>query len=206
MCLKEAVKKLGPLISERRKARIASVVASRTSSLALLLENVKNEANVSAVLRSMDALGVMHLHKLQTTPSVTHAECHSKKKLRFPPRTDCGSRNWVEIHHWSDTKECVSHLKTHQGFVVASAFPDAPVSIMDVDFGQKLLLTFGNEIDGVSEELAELSDFKFSLPMCGFAESFNISVSVALTLYHAYLHRIRTNVRPEDRTNLVCII
>lgn len=196
MCLKEAVKKLVPMLSERRKARIASVVASRTSSLAVLLENVKNEANESAILRSMDALGVLHLHKLQTTPpSGTYTEWHSKKKLRFPPRTDSGSRNWVEIHHWSDTKECISHLKTHRGFVVASACPDAPISIMDVDFGQKLLVAFGNETDGITQELAVLSDFKFSLPMCGFVESFNISVSVALILYHAYLHRTKTNVR-----------
>lgn len=200
MCLKEAVKKLGPMISERRKARIASVVASRTSTLALLMENVKNEANESAVLRSMDALGVPHLHKLQTTPADTHTDWHSKKKRRFPPRTDSGARNWVEIHHWSDTKECISHLKTHQGFVVASACPDAPISVTNVDFSQKLLVAFGNEVDGISDELAELSDFKFSLPMCGFVESFNISVSVALTLYHAYLHRIKANVRKTEDT------
>ncbi len=198
MCLKEALKKLSPMISERRKARIASVVASRANSLAVLLENVYNEANENAVLRSMDALGCPHLHKLQTettTALETHIAWHNSKKVRFPPRTDAGARGWVEIHHWSNTKECISQLRKDHGYLVASACPAATMPISDIDFDQKLLVAFGNESNGISPELAKMSDFTFSLPMCGFVDSYNISVSVALTLYHAYLHRIKLHVR-----------
>lgn len=194
MCLKEALKKLSPMISERRKARIASVVASRTNSLAVLLENVHNEANESAVLRSMDALGCLHFHKLQTTSSDMHATWHSKK-VRFPPRTDAGARAWVQTHHWFNTRECISHLKDHHGFAVASACPSATTPISDIDFSRKVLVAFGNESSGISDELAEISDLKFALPMCGFVDCYNISVSVALTLYHAYLRRRETHVR-----------
>lgn len=181
------------MISERRKVRIAQVVASRTNSLAVLLENVHNLANECAVLRSMDALGCPHLHKLQTTSTETSATWHNIKS-RFPPRTDAGARTWVHSHHWSNTKDCISHLKDRHGYTVASACPSATTPISDIDFGQRVLVAFGNEVDGISEELAEMSDLKFSLPMCGFVDSYNISVSVALTLYHAYLCRRETHV------------
>lgn len=199
MCLKElreALRKLSPMISEKRKARIASVVASRTNSLAVLLENVHNEANESAVMRSMDALGCLHLHKLQTIPTTeAYIAWQSNKKMKFPPRTDAGARAWVQTHHWSDTRECIAHLKDRHGYTLASACPSATTPISGIDFSQKVLVAFGNESTGISDKLADLSDLKFSLPMCGFVDSYNISVSVALTLYHAYLQRRETHVR-----------
>lgn len=197
MCLKEALRKLSPMISGKRKARIASVVASRTNSLALLLENVHNEANESAVLRSMDALGCLHLHKLRTTSSDTNAAWQNPRKLRFPPRTDAGARAWIQTHLWSDTKECVSYLKGC-GYVVASACPGSATPISDIDFKRKVLVAFGNEASGISDELLELSDLQFSLPMCGFVDCYNISVSVSLTLYHAYLKRKEAHVCEEE--------
>lgn len=192
MCLKEALKKLNPMLSENRKALIASVIASRSNSVSLLLENVHNEANENAVLRTMDAFGYLNMHRLLTKQP--NACFSNKKKFRFPPRSDAGARNWVCVHEWTDTRECVSHLKGKHEYVLAVASPKAKNSISAVDFNQKLLIAFGNEKDGISEELAELSDMEFSLPMCGFVESFNISVSAAITLYHAYLHRISKHV------------
>ncbi len=196
MCLlKEAVKRLSPTISEARRARIASVVSSRTNSVAVLLENICNDANEYAVLRSMDALGCLHLHSLQTEPQ---AVAPSRSSWRYPPRTDAGAGTWVNIHRWSNTKECISELKSRHGYTLACAFPNAVATpITSVDFNQKLLVAFGNERDGISQELGDLSDIKFSLPMCGFVESFNVSVSVALVLYHAYLHRAKAHVRKE---------
>ena len=197
MCLKEALKKLGPMVSERRKARIASAVASRTNSLSLLLENVHNEGNECAILRSMDALGCLHLHKLQTVPAAPAAWHDSKKtkKLRFPPRTDAGARGWVHIHHWTHLGECISHLKGNHGYSLVSTCPSASLPISALDFDRKLLVAFGNESSGISEELAAMSDQKFSLPMLGFVDSYNISVCAALVLYHAYLHRTKSHVR-----------
>lgn len=197
MCLKEALRKLSPMISERRKTKIASVVASRTKSPAVLLENVHNEANESAVMRSMDALGCLHLHKLQTTPTTeTYTAWQRHKKMKFPPRTDAGARAWVQTHHWADMAECISHLKGHHGYTLACACPSATTPISGIDFSsRKVLVAFGNECNGISDKLSELSDIKFSLPMCGFVDSYNISVSVALTLYHAYLQRRETHVR-----------
>lgn len=184
MCVKEALTKLSPLISERIKARIASVVSNRSTAVSILLENVINETNEFAVLRSMEALGCLHLHKLSTIASSPN---HTKRK--YPPRTDAGARNWIKIHHWSNTVQCISHLKEKHGYILAVTSPTAQTSITNLDFSQKLLVAFGNEANGISEELMGLSDVNFSLPMCGFVESYNIAVAASLTLYHSYLHR-----------------
>lgn len=204
MCLKDALKKFSPTLSESRRALIASVVAARSNSVALLLENVVDEANACAVLRTMDAFGCLHLHRLETIP-ITPKDNSKKKKCA--PRTDAGARPWVRIHRWSNAQQCVSQLKTQYGYTLASTSPDAPTPITSVDFSQKLLIAFGNEQHGISEELAELSDVKFSLPMCGFVRSFNISVAVALTLYHAYLYRTSIHVSQKQRSVLctVCL-
>lgn len=185
--------KLSSVITVRKRDLIASVVAARSNSVSILLENVHDEGNEGAVLRSMDALGCLSLHKLTTKSKLNMP--HSPKKFKSQPRTDVGARCWVEVHQWSNTEECISTLKQRYGYSLATASPKAPTSIADIDFEQKWLIAFGNETEGISEELSELSDVQFSLPMCGFVESFNVSVSVALTLYHAYLYRISKHVR-----------
>ena len=194
MCLKEALRRLGPSISERRKDRIASVIGSRSTSISLLLENVYNEANENAIIRSMDAMGCLQLHKLSTRPPKLPYISRWKHKVKFPPRTDAGARSWISIHQWSNVDQCISHLKEKHGYTLAVTSPAAQISISDLDFSQKLLVAFGNEVGGISDELLELSDINFSIPMCGFVESFNISVAVSLTLYHAYLHRMKNPV------------
>ena len=193
LSLKEALRRLSSTLSEDRRALVAAVVAARSSSVALLLENIENSGDVNGVLRTMDALGCLHLHRLNTEP-----EAHSRKKRR-DPKTDVGSRQWVCAHQWQDLHECVTSLRTQQGYRLACACPDAPTPIADVDFDQKLVLAFGKESSGVSEELAKLSDIRFSLPMCGFVRSFNMPTAVALSLYHAYLHRTKRHVNECNR-------
>ncbi len=188
MCLKDALKKLTPMISENKRAKVASVVSSRSNSLSILLENIQNKGNENAILRSMDAFGCLNLHKLTTASHHAHSYKNDK-----PRQQDAGASSWVRINHWFNARECIHHLK-NRGYTLAVTCPTAKTSIMDVDFSQKLIVGFGNEIDGITKELAELSDISFSLPMCGFVPSYNISVSVAITLYHAYLQRILIHV------------
>ena len=197
MCLKEALRKLSPMISEQRRIRIASVVASRTNSIAILLDNVYNDANQNAILRSMDALGCLYLHSLQTEAAASlEGGGLTKRRLRYPPRTDAGARSWVNTHQWHDVTECIAYLKSRHGYTLACALPTATSTpVTSIDFGKKLLVAFGNERDGISRELADLSEINFSLPMCGFVESYNVSVSVALVLFQAYLHRAKAHVR-----------
>ena len=187
MEVKKALERLIPVISSKKRAKIASVVSSRTNSISVLLDNCKDLANESAVVRSMDSLGSYQLHRLTTT---YFPHRHRSKTL---PRTDAGAGKWIVLHQWVDTRQCMTFLK-EKGHFVAVAAGNAKLSIKDLDFNRKMVVVFGNESSGVSNELKLCADAEFSLPMCGFVESFNVSVAAAITLYHAYSSRIATNV------------
>lgn len=180
--VEKAIRLLSPMISEARRGKINSVVAKRTNSVCVLLENINDKGNVNAVLRSMDAFGFFNVHQVisaQTTPT-------RKERLM---RTDSGSRQWINMRQWSSPEECMHYLKEKHGYKIACAAPDAPISIKQLDFCQKVALVFGNEREGISKSLFDRSDTAFSIPMTGFVQSFNISVSVAITLHAAWSQR-----------------
>lgn len=183
MCRKvqEALRFLAPMISDAKREKIASVVGARTRTVCILLENINDQGNVNAVLRSMEAFGFLDVHQVMSAPP--------RKGSRM--RTDAGARQWVNVRKWASTEECVRYLKEEQGYKIACAVPDAPLSLTQMDFCQKTALAFGSEGYGISDTLSKLSDVTFSIPMAGFVQSFNISVSVALTLYSAYCQRVQ---------------
>lgn len=195
----KGLRNLSSFVTEARKSKIATVVASRTNSVAVLLENIVDEGNENAILRTMDALGFQCLHR------VKESSLRPKKAGRM--RTDKGARKWIKIHDWTDVGACIRHLKEEGGYHIAVATPNAEVPISKLDFcHQKLVLAFGNETRGVSERLTQLSDTTFSLPMCGFVQSFNVSVSAAIALYHAYTQRVQKLVsRPLVVSELVVL-
>lgn len=182
----KALRLLSPMISEARRDKIVSVVASRTKSVCVLLEDVHDRGNFNAVLRSMEAFGFLNVH--QVTSARTNLSTERRKQSRM--RTDAGALQWVNLRKWSSVEECVEYLKKEQGYKIACASPNAPISLTQVDFCQKVALAFGNEGQGISESLLASSDVTFSIPMVGFVQSFNVSVSAALTLYSAYSQRV----------------
>lgn len=189
--MEKGLRILAPMLSDARRQRISNVIANRTSSVAVLLENVWDMGNRNAVMRSMDAFGVHTLHTL------THGKeelSHRAKKCASEMRTDAGARSWLITREWSDIPTCVSHLR-EAGYRIASTVPGAKLKLGDVDFTQqKLVVAFGNEHVGLSPSLLEASDSHFSIPMAGFVESLNLSVSVAVTLHHAHSQRLATLV------------
>ena len=205
------VKTLADLLSSAKRKKIAEVVAGRTSSLAVVLENVLDQGNRNAVMRTMDATGVHTLHRLYFREG---AKQQAKKNNKSPKiRTDSGARKWIVATNWNDVSSCVSHLRV-KGYKIASTLPGASLQLPDVDFTQKLALVFGNENTGVSKALSDASDFHFSLPMTGFVHSLNLSVCVAVTLYQAHFQKLVKLVRSMlgEATNntltgiVICII
>lgn len=185
--LERSVRALAPLLSECRRKRIAEVVKSRTGSLAVLLDDVWDEGNRNAVMRTMDAFGVHKLYSIKHVAADGRGRLMRKKKKI---RTDAGARNWVVRRVSSDVEECVRELKS-DGYIIAATTPDATKSLLDVDFSsQPIVVAFGNEHEGISDSLLRSSDLHFSIPMNGFAESLNISVCVAVTLFQAHSQRL----------------
>lgn len=194
--LEKSVRTLAPLLSDGRRKRIADVVANRTRSLAVLLENVWDRGNRNAVMRSMDSFGVHMLHTLNYGKEGVQTS-RRRKYGKFEMRTDAGARGWLVARDWTDVEQCVCKLK-EDGYRIASAVPDATQQLVDIDFTQRLVVVFGNEHEGVSDTLLKASDIHFSIPMIGFVQSLNLSVCVAVTLHQAYSQRMAVLVRNVD--------
>lgn len=170
---------LTPFMSDNRLQGIRNVVAGRTRTVVPVIEGIVNTGNVSAVMRSTEAMGYQDLHVIATDGCYKHSE-----------RTAKGAQRWLDVHQWEDSVPCVEHLQDRGYRVAAMYLDDKAVPIESIDFTTPTALVFGNERDGVSDKLRAAADLSCIIPMSGFTESFNISVAAAIGLYHARRHRI----------------
>ena len=174
------VELLAPFMRDRRLNALRQIVAQRTRTVVPVIEGIVNTGNVSAVMRSTEALGYQDLHVIDTGGRYKHSE-----------RTAKGAQRWLDVHQWQHPEPCVSHLQKH-GYRVLAMHLDAQGAPIDtIDFTKPTALVFGNERDGVSETLRDAADGTCIIPMNGFTESFNISVAAAIGLYHARQDRLK---------------
>ena len=163
------------IITPEKREKFDELAALRSNYVTVAVENLNQEHNASAVMRSCDCFGIRDLHIVE-------------KNHQFTVQRDIakGSKRWVKHHHYSDVKfptsKCINSLKT-QGYKVVAMTPhEQEVSIWDLPLDEPLAFFFGTEISGLSEQALSLADTHCVIPMYGFTESFNISVSAALTL------------------------
>jgi tRNA (guanosine-2'-O-)-methyltransferase len=182
---KELINYLTGFVSEKRKKRFDDVIANRMNHLRIVLENVYQAHNTSAVLRSCESFGVQHVHFIE-----------NRNQIKISDDVALGSSNWLSIHRHNlsenNTIETIKHLK-NLGYRIVATTPhkdDCTIEKLPVD--KKLALVFGTEIDGISPEVFDLADEFVKIPMYGFTESFNISVSAALCMYE-----LTTRIRKE---------
>jgi tRNA (guanosine-2'-O-)-methyltransferase len=173
------VELLTPFISDERAARIREVVDQRTRAVVTIVEGVANHGNVSAVMRTAEALGFFEVHVITGDQRYKHSR-----------RTSQGAEKWLDLKSWEGGIECIGDLKK-RGYRIAvtDSGPDA-ISICEVDFAKPTAIILGNELDGVSASLKDGADVTCRVDMNGFVESYNISVAAALALYQAYRHRV----------------
>ena len=179
--LRRCIKVLSEYVSVSRRQRLEEIARSKCHNIAVLLENVVDTGNENAVARTMDGLGFHRMYRLRTNPILLNPS----SKLNKLQRTDAGARKWLGVHTINKFDDCIEAIK-RDGYRLACALPDAKDSIYSIDLKQKTVFAFGNETSGVSESLKKASDIRFSLPMHGFVESYNVSVAAAITLFHAY--------------------
>ena len=163
-------------MTPERKKRLVTVLQKRQTNITVVLENVFDPHNISAVLRSCDAIGIQDVYVL-TTRMAPHQ--------RWGYRSSSGAYKWVTVHQFNDTKECVDALKKNYEMVLTTCLAGGAVNLYELDFTQSMALVFGNEKDGISE-MSEYSDGNFIIPQSGMIKSLNISVACAVTLYEAY--------------------
>jgi tRNA (guanosine-2'-O-)-methyltransferase len=178
---------LAPQISESRKDSIERVLANRTDNLTVVVEGMIDLGNVSAVMRSADGFGVQSVHAIDT------ANVYKRSR-----RTTRGTDKWIDRYRWEDVESCFGYLRSAGYRIVVADIADGAVPIGEVDLTQRSAFVFGNELEGVSDVARGLADVSVTIPMAGFADSFNISVAAAITLYEAQSQRARRFGRNGD--------
>jgi tRNA (guanosine-2'-O-)-methyltransferase len=178
---------LSSFISDKRKARFDEVIANRMDHLRIVLENVYQGHNASAVLRSCESFGVQHVHFIE-----------NRNHLRISDDVAMGSSNWLSIHRHNksenNTIEAIKHLKSLGYRIVATTPHKNDYTIDQLPVDKKLALVFGTEIDGITQDVFDHADEFVKIPMFGFTESFNVSVCAALCMYELTT-RIRRDVK-----------
>jgi tRNA (guanosine-2'-O-)-methyltransferase len=178
---------LAERVSPERQAQLCRVVEERTRNVAVVVEGMVDLGNVGAVMRSADGFGVQTVHTVDT------ADAYKRSR-----RTSRGAEKWIDRYRWEEASACIARLKL-DGYSVLAADPDPEaVPIEDVELTKRTSIVFGNELDGISDEMRSLADGVVSVPMSGFAESFNVAVAAALSLYEVRRQRIAAFGRNGD--------
>lgn len=174
---------LGSFLTDERKKRIETVLSNRLSGLVLVLEDIHDPHNAAACLRSADACGVQDVHIIE-----------QKNRFQLKEGVSLGSGGWLSLHRWNQTDHCLKSL-SNSGFTIVATTPHREsVQIGTIPIDRPLAIVMGSEHSGISEKALELADLTLTVPMFGFAESFNLSVCTALVLYQLS-DRLRTSNR-----------
>ena len=174
--------------TEKREKKIVSVAEKRQRWLKVVVENVHDPHNVSAIFRTCDAVGVPSvslIYNLESFPKIGKKSSASAFK-------------WVEREKYKTVKECYEDLRTEGYKIYASSIQDGAKNLYDLDLTGKTALVFGNEHRGVSGEAASLADERFLIPMFGMVQSLNVSVAAAVTLYEALRQRLEKSDFTEE--------
>jgi len=164
-------------MTPERREKFISVLSRRQNDITVVLENVFDPHNISAVMRTCDAVGVQDIYVLNT---------------KIPPHKKWGAKSsssaakWLTIHQYENAEECFSSLRKNYSTILTTHLSSDAVSLHQIDFTKSIALVFGNEHEGVSEEIRKLADGNFIIPQVGIIRSLNISVACAVTLYEAF--------------------
>ena len=164
-------------MTPERKQRLTSVLNKRQPDITVVLENVFDPHNISAVMRTCDAVGMQDIYILND---------------KIPPHKKWGAKSsssaakWLTIHQFTDAKECFAALREKYSKILTTHLSTDAVSLHDINFTDSIALVFGNEHSGVSDEIRTMADGNFIIPQVGIIQSLNISVACAVSLYEAY--------------------
>lgn len=159
-------------VRPERWAKIEAVLGQRLGAVRVVVENLHHPHNTSAVLRTCEALGIQHVHAVETAEDFT-----------FSRRITLGAHKWLSLHRHDTFAPCAAELKA-RGFRLYAAMLDPEATpLEELPVQEPIALVFGNEKQGVSPAARGLCDGAYIIPMAGFAQSLNISVAAAVSLY-----------------------
>ena len=164
-------------MTPERYERLTAVLNKRQPDLTVVLENVFDPHNISAVMRTCDAVGIQDIYILND---------------KIPPHKKWGAKSsssaakWLTVHQFTNAEECFAQLRKHYKKIYTTHLSTDAVGLHELNLTQPVALVFGNEHSGVSEDIIALADGNFIIPQVGIIKSLNISVACAVTLYEAF--------------------
>ena len=164
-------------MTPERKEKLLLVLQKRQFDLTVVLENVFDPHNISAVMRTCDAVGVQELYVLNTK---------IPRHKKWGAKSSSSAAKWLTVYQFENAEECFSELRKKYSKILTTHLSSDAVNLYKIDLTQPVALVFGNEHSGVSEEIRRLADGNFIIPQSGIIRSLNISVACAVTLYEAY--------------------
>jgi tRNA (guanosine-2'-O-)-methyltransferase len=166
------IKFLAEFLTDERKKKIEEILDGRTRRITVALENIYHPPNASAIIRTCECFGIQDIHFIR-----------EEKDCKINADVVQGASKWVSINDYQTTGECLSKLRNDGYSIVASSLREGQniePELLPVD--KKLALFFGAEETGLSNEVHDSADYFVKIPMRGFTQSFNVSVSAALIL------------------------
>lgn len=164
-------------MTPQRDVRLTSVLNKRQPDITVVLENVFDPHNISAVMRTCDAVGIQDIYILNH---------------KIPPHRKWGEKSsssaakWLTIHQFTDPQACFEALRKNYNKIYTTHLSTDAVGLHELNLTQSVALVFGNEHSGVSDEIIAMADGNFIIPQVGIIKSLNISVACAVTLYEAF--------------------
>ncbi|QPT12808.1 tRNA (guanosine(18)-2'-O)-methyltransferase TrmH [Serratia rubidaea] len=178
-------------MSPERYARICEMFATRQPDLTVCLEQVHKPHNVSAIIRTADAVGVHQVHAVWPTT-----------RMRTLVSSAAGSNSWVNVKTHPTIGDAVGHMKGQGMQILATHLSDRAVDFRDIDYTRPTCILLGQEKTGITEEALQLADQDIIIPMIGMVQSLNVSVASALILYEAQRQRQNAGMYRRDRSML----
>lgn len=183
---KELIAYLEGFVSERRRLRLQEVLAQRTRHMTLVLEDVYQAHNASAVLRSADCFGIQDTHFIE-----------NRNRYKISEDVAMGASQWLTMNRYTKTENntlsCLKTLKEKGYRIVATTPHKDDKLVSELDVSTPFALVFGTEITGISQDVFDVADEFVKIQMHGFTESFNISVCASLCMYELS-NKIRRDV------------
>lgn len=178
-----------PLLTPDRQRKIIEVARERCFNVSVVLENIYDRGNTSAVMRTGEGLGFANFHVVETFD-----------KFKESNRVTQGADKWVEVKKWKSTASAIEYFKKNKIRICVTSL-EAAKPLHEVDFSTPIALVLGNEKSGISKEMHDAADERVIIPMPGFVQSFNISVAGALCLYQISQNRLQKLGRNADVTD-----
>ncbi len=175
--------------TKERIEKVKRVLSLRQPDLRVVLEEVKNTHNASAVVRSCDAAGILYVDIISADEEL------------FPVNEAISTRaeKWIQFQYYTSASDCLNSLKKEGIRIAATHISEDSLPYTALDYTQPMAIVFGNEAEGLSEEALALADYKIKIPMIGMAQSLNLSVSVGIILYEAMKQRREKGLYNEKR-------